>query len=62
LRIASAGLSAVLVAVSESATWHWGNIKTLGLLALGLHVRKRTWRSLGPLVSRSASGRFSLTA
>jgi MFS family permease len=31
----AAGLSAVLIAVSESATWHWGNIRTLGLLALG---------------------------
>jgi predicted MFS family arabinose efflux permease len=31
----AAGLSAVLIAVSESATWHWANIRTLGLLALG---------------------------
>ena len=31
----AAGLSAVLIAVSEAATWHWGNIRTLGLLALG---------------------------
>jgi MFS family permease len=31
----AAGLSAVLVAVSESATWHWASIKTLGLLVLG---------------------------
>jgi hypothetical protein len=32
------GLSAVLIAVSESATWHWGNAKTLGLLILGAVV------------------------
>jgi predicted MFS family arabinose efflux permease len=31
----AAGLSAVLIAVSEAATWHWGNIRTLGLLVLG---------------------------
>ena len=31
----AAGLSAVLIAVSESATWHWANIRTLGLLVLG---------------------------
>jgi len=30
------GLSAALIAVSESATWHWGSVKTLGLLAAGL--------------------------
>jgi MFS family permease len=28
-------LSAVLIAVSESATWHWANIRTLSLLVLG---------------------------
>jgi EmrB/QacA subfamily drug resistance transporter len=31
----AAGLSAVLIAVSESATWHWEDIRTLGLLVLG---------------------------
>jgi hypothetical protein len=31
----AAGLSAVLITVSESTTWHWGDIKTLGLLLLG---------------------------
>ena len=30
-----AGLSAALIAVSESASWHWASVKTLGLLALG---------------------------
>jgi EmrB/QacA subfamily drug resistance transporter len=31
----AAGLSAVLIAVSQSASWHWANPKTLGLLLLG---------------------------
>jgi EmrB/QacA subfamily drug resistance transporter len=53
----AAGLSAVLVAVSESATWHWGNIKTLGLLALGAAVLlawvRAEARSSNPLVDMS---------
>jgi EmrB/QacA subfamily drug resistance transporter len=32
----SAGISAVLLAVSETTAWGWGSGKTLGLLALGL--------------------------
>ena len=32
----AAGLSSVLVAVSESATWHWASARTLGLLVLGV--------------------------
>jgi MFS family permease len=51
------GLSAVLVAVSESATWHWGNIRTLGLLALGaaalLAWGRTEARSSNPLVDMS---------
>jgi EmrB/QacA subfamily drug resistance transporter len=31
----SAGLAAVLVAVSEAASWHWLSVKTLVLLAVG---------------------------
>jgi EmrB/QacA subfamily drug resistance transporter len=51
------GLSAVLIAVSESATWHWENAKTLGLLILGAMVLL-TWvraeaRSDSPLVDMS---------
>jgi EmrB/QacA subfamily drug resistance transporter len=53
----AAGLSAVLVAVSESASWHWGNIKTLGLLALGAAVLlawvRAEARSSSPLVDMS---------
>jgi len=53
----AAGLSAVLVAVSESAAWHWGNIKTLGLLALGAAVLlawvRAEARSGSPLVDMS---------
>jgi EmrB/QacA subfamily drug resistance transporter len=50
----AAGLSAVLVAVSQSATWHWGSGKTLGLLTLGAAVLL-AWvlaeaRSSNPLV------------
>jgi MFS family permease len=53
----AAGLSAVLVAVSESATWHWANVRTLGLLAAGaaallIWVRTET-RSRSPLVDMS---------
>jgi predicted MFS family arabinose efflux permease len=51
------GLSAVLIAVSESAAWHWASIKTLGLLALGAAalvawVRTEA-RSSSPLVDMS---------
>jgi MFS family permease len=50
----SAGLAAVLLAVSEAASWGWGSPKTLGLLAAGLvllaaWVRTET-RSREPLV------------
>jgi hypothetical protein len=53
----AAGLSAVLIAVSESATWHWANIRTLALLALGA-AALLTWgraeaRSSNPLVDMS---------
>ncbi len=30
------GISAVLLAISETTTWGWGSLKTLGLIALGL--------------------------
>lgn len=48
------GLSAALIAVSESATWHWADVRTLGLLAAGggvlaLWVRAEA-RSSNPLV------------
>ena len=32
----SAGISTVLIAVSQTTTWGWGSPRTLGLLALGL--------------------------
>src|SRR3954467_12281444 len=32
------GISAVLLAITETSTWGWGSPKTLGLLALGLPV------------------------
>jgi EmrB/QacA subfamily drug resistance transporter len=32
------GISAVLLAITETSTWGWGSPKTLGLLALGLVV------------------------
>jgi hypothetical protein len=32
------GLSAVLVAVSETTSWGWGSPKTIGLIAVGLVV------------------------
>jgi len=32
------GISAVLLAITETSTWGWGSPKTLGLLALGLLV------------------------
>jgi EmrB/QacA subfamily drug resistance transporter len=34
----SAGLAAVLIAVSEAATWGWASARTLGLIAAGLVV------------------------
>ena len=34
----SAGLSMCLLAVSETTTWGWGSVRTLGLLAAGLAV------------------------
>src|SRR5205085_1902860 len=34
----SAGISAVLIAISEATTWGWGSPRTLGLLAGGLGV------------------------
>lgn len=50
----SLGLTAVLLAVSETSTWGWGSPKTLGLLAAGLAVLG-AWvmserRSANPLV------------
>jgi MFS family permease len=50
----SFGLSAVLIAVSETATWHWVSAKTIGLIAVGivllvLWVRNES-RSDHPLV------------
>ncbi len=50
----SAGLSAVLLAVSQATNWGWGSSRTLGLLAVGL-VILAAWvrselRSRGPLV------------
>ena len=32
----SAGLAAVLIAVSETVTWHWLSVKTIGLIVLGV--------------------------
>jgi MFS family permease len=53
----AAGLSAVLIAVSEAATWHWGNVRTLGLLLLGaaalLAWVRAEARSSSPLVDMS---------
>jgi hypothetical protein len=53
----AAGLSAVLIAVSESATWHWADIRTLGLLGLGaaalLAWGRAEARSSNPLVDMS---------
>jgi MFS family permease len=50
----TAGISAVLLAITETSTWGWGSPKTLGLLALGAVVIA-TWireelRSREPLV------------
>ena len=53
----AAGLSAALIAVSEAAAWHWANIKTLGLLAVGaaalLAWGRAEARSSSPLVDMS---------
>ena len=50
----TAGISAVLLAITETSTWGWGSPKTLGLLALGM-VLIAAWvreelRSREPLV------------
>jgi EmrB/QacA subfamily drug resistance transporter len=34
----TAGISTVLIAISETTTWGWGSPKTLGLLAVGLVI------------------------
>jgi EmrB/QacA subfamily drug resistance transporter len=51
------GLATTLIAVSESATWHWGSVKTLGLLAVGaaalLAWGRAEARSNSPLVDMS---------
>ena len=51
------GLSAVLIAVSESAAWHWQSVRTLGLLAAGaaalLAWGRAEARSTSPLVDLS---------
>jgi EmrB/QacA subfamily drug resistance transporter len=48
------GISAVLLAITETSTWGWGSPKTLGLLALGLLVIaawvREELRSREPLV------------
>jgi len=53
----AAGLSALLIAVSESAAWHWGSARTLGLLLLGALVLliwgRSESRSSAPLVDMS---------
>ena len=38
----SVGLAAVLLAVSETATWHWLSAKTLGVLAVGVVAARRS--------------------
>jgi EmrB/QacA subfamily drug resistance transporter len=50
----TAGISALLLAITETSTWGWGSAKTLGLLALGV-VLIAAWvreelRSREPLV------------
>jgi EmrB/QacA subfamily drug resistance transporter len=50
----SGGLAAVLIAVSETATWHWLSAKTIGCIAVGVvllafWVRSES-RSANPLV------------
>ncbi len=53
----AAGLSAVLVAVAQSAAWGWGDVRTLGLLASGaaalLAWGRAEARSASPLVDMS---------
>jgi EmrB/QacA subfamily drug resistance transporter len=53
----AAGLSAVLIAVSESAAWHWDSSRALGLLAIGAVVLlawgRAEARSSAPLVDMS---------
>ena len=48
------GISAVLLAITETSTWGWGSPKTLGLLAVGLLVMgawvREELRSREPLV------------
>jgi EmrB/QacA subfamily drug resistance transporter len=50
----TAGISAVLLAITETSTWGWGSPKTLGLLALGMTVIaawvREELRSREPLV------------
>ncbi len=51
----TAGMSIVLIAISETTTWGWGSAKTLGLIAAGLAVSV-AWiavevRSRNPLVN-----------
>src|SRR6476660_859604 len=50
----TAGISAVLLAITETSTWGWGSPKTLGLLALGMLVIvgwvREELRSAEPLV------------
>ena len=56
----AAGLSAVLIAVSQAATWHWANVRTLGLLVLGaaalLAWGRAEARSSNPLADMSLMG------
>jgi hypothetical protein len=53
----AAGLSAVLVAVAQSAAWGWGDVRTLGLLGSGaaalLAWGRAEARSASPLVDMS---------
>jgi EmrB/QacA subfamily drug resistance transporter len=50
----TAGISAVLLAITETSTWGWGSPKTLGLLAVGLLLTlawiREELRSREPLV------------
>ena len=34
----TAGISTVLLAISETTTWGWGSPKTIGLVLLGLAI------------------------
>jgi EmrB/QacA subfamily drug resistance transporter len=50
----SAGMSTVLLAISETTTWGWGSARTLGLLAIGIAI-SAVWvlvetRSENPLI------------